>query len=107
MKRYLVGSGFREGIAQKIVRKPENLSVVRRAIIMRGRRSSISIEDEFLFALKAIAASRGMGLGELLSAIKSGRTAGSLSSAVRLFVLQHYREEFASRKSAKSPRPLH
>lgn len=65
--------------------------IVKRSIVIAGHKTSVSVEDAFWTALKDIAASRGSTVAELVAAIDSGRRHGNLSSAVRLFVLDHFR----------------
>ncbi|MDE1571189.1 ribbon-helix-helix domain-containing protein [Aquabacter sp. P-9] len=70
--------------------------VVKRSIVIAGHKTSVSLEDAFWDALKEIAASRRLTLSDLVATIDSSRTQGNLSSAIRLFVLDHYRENAAS-----------
>jgi predicted DNA-binding ribbon-helix-helix protein len=65
--------------------------VVKRSIVIAGHKTSVSLEDAFWIGLKEIADDRGMTLSEIVSAIDSDRRHGNLSSAIRLFVLNHYR----------------
>ena len=65
--------------------------VVKRSIVIAGHKTSVSLEDAFWEALKEIAASRRLTLSDLVATIDSSRTQGNLSSAIRLFVLDHYR----------------
>jgi predicted DNA-binding ribbon-helix-helix protein len=65
--------------------------VVKRSIVIAGHKTSVSLEDAFWKALKEIASSRGMTLSEIVAAIDSARQHGNLSSAIRLFVLAHFR----------------
>lgn len=65
--------------------------IVKRSIVIAGHKTSVSVEDAFWTALKDIAASRGSTIAELVAAIDSGRRHGNLSSAIRLFVLDHFR----------------
>jgi predicted DNA-binding ribbon-helix-helix protein len=51
----------------------------------------VSVENAFWEALKEIAASRHIKLQGLISMIDSDREHDNLSSAIRLFVLNHYR----------------
>jgi predicted DNA-binding ribbon-helix-helix protein len=60
------------------------------SIVIAGRKTSVSLEDAFWDALKIIAAEREVSVSDLVAAIDAERQAGNLSSAVRLFVLQHY-----------------
>jgi predicted DNA-binding ribbon-helix-helix protein len=67
--------------------------VIKRSIVIAGHKTSVSLEDAFWKALKEIAASRGMTLSEIVAAIDSARQHGNLSSAIRLFVLAHFRNQ--------------
>jgi predicted DNA-binding ribbon-helix-helix protein len=71
--------------------------VVKRSIVIAGHKTSVSLEDAFWKSLKEIAGSRDVTLSDLVASIDSERQHGNLSSAIRLFVLDHYR--------AQSPRP--
>lgn len=72
--------------------------VVKRSIVIAGHKTSVSLEDAFWDSLKTIAAERGTTLQETVAKIDAKREHGNLSSAVRLFVLAHYRD--APRKAA-------
>ena len=66
--------------------------VVKRSIILAGHKTSVSLEDEFWGGLKEIAGKRLMSLSTLVDTIDAQRQQGSnLSSALRLFVLNHVR----------------
>jgi len=65
--------------------------VIKRAIVIAGRNTSISLEDAFWSGLKEIASNRGLTISALVASIDSDRTNANLSSAIRLFVLNHYR----------------
>lgn len=65
--------------------------VIKRSIVIAGHKTSVSLEDAFWSGLKDIATARGMTLSELVATIDNGRQHGNLSSAIRLFVLDHYR----------------
>jgi predicted DNA-binding ribbon-helix-helix protein len=64
--------------------------VVKRSIVIAGHKTSVSLEDAFWSALKDIATGRRITLSDLVGAIDSQRQHGNLSSAIRLFVLDHY-----------------
>jgi predicted DNA-binding ribbon-helix-helix protein len=68
-----------------------NSGVIKRSIVIAGHKTSVSLEDEFWVGLKEIAAARGITLSDLVASIDTGRQHGNLSSAIRLFVLHHYR----------------
>jgi predicted DNA-binding ribbon-helix-helix protein len=68
--------------------------VVVRSVKVAGHKTSVSLEDEFWKGLKEIAASRHLSLSDLIARIASERPQhGNLSSAIRLFVLDFYREQ--------------
>lgn len=67
--------------------------VIKRSIVVAGHKTSVSLEDAFWSGLKEIAGSRGMTLSEMVATIDTGRQHGNLSSAIRLFVLDHYRKQ--------------
>jgi predicted DNA-binding ribbon-helix-helix protein len=66
-------------------------SVVKRSIIVTGHKTSVSLEDAFWKGLKEIAGGRNLTVSEMVAIIDSGRAHSNLSSAIRLFVLDHYR----------------
>ena len=68
--------------------------IVKRSIVVGGHKTSVSLEDEFWAALKKIAVRHRVTLSDLVGSIDSQRQHGNLSSAVRLYVLNHYRERF-------------
>ena len=59
----------------------------KRSVVIAGHRTSLSLEQAFWDALKAIAAQRGVSLARLIAEIDAGRS-GNLSSAARVFVLE-------------------
>jgi predicted DNA-binding ribbon-helix-helix protein len=65
--------------------------IVKRSIVIAGHKTSVSLEDAFLSGLKQIASGRDLTLSEMVAVIDSERAHGNLSSAIRLFVLDHYR----------------
>jgi Uncharacterized protein related to arylsulfate sulfotransferase involved in siderophore biosynthesis len=66
--------------------------VKKRSVMVGGHKTSISLENEFWEALREIAQSQQMPLSALLAAIKAEQRQNSLSSAIRVFVLNHYRK---------------
>ena len=71
--------------------KPGKSTVLKRSIIIAGRKTSISLEDQFWDGLREIAKERGSTLQELVRSINAKRQNANMSSAVRVFVLRHYR----------------
>jgi predicted DNA-binding ribbon-helix-helix protein len=67
--------------------------IVKRSIVIAGHKTSVSIEDAFWTALKDIAHGRDTTVAELVATIDAGRQQGNLSSAIRVFVLDHFRAQ--------------
>ena len=53
----------------------------------------MTLEDEFWNELKEIAQARGATLSQTVAEIDKTRQQGNLSSAIRLFVLDHIRDQ--------------
>lgn len=62
----------------------------KRSLTIAGHRTSVSLEEPFWAALKAIAAGDGVTLAGLIASIDQARGPENLSSALRLHVLAHY-----------------
>ena len=69
--------------------------VVKRSIVIARHKTSVSLEDAFWKGLKDIADDRNLTLSDLVATIDTDRRHGNLSSAIRLFVLDHYRNKTA------------
>jgi predicted DNA-binding ribbon-helix-helix protein len=81
--------------------------VVKRSIVIGGHKTSVSLEDAFWKGLKEIATARGLTLSDLVAAIDSERQHGNLSSAIRLFVLDHYRNRLSEHADVRDgPRDM-
>lgn len=63
----------------------------KRSLTIAGHRTSVSLEDAFWDALKEIADGENRSVPTLIAEIDSRRGDHNLSSALRLFVLDHYR----------------
>jgi len=65
-----------------------NSTVTKRSVVIAGRKTSISLEDEFWNGLKAIAHRHHRTLSAVVGEIDQKRR-GNLSSAIRVFVFGH------------------
>ena len=63
----------------------------RRTVAIDGRRIGVNLEDEFWHALREIAVAKGMTRPGVIKEIDQTRSNANFSSAIRLFVLAHYR----------------
>ena len=66
--------------------------VGKHSVKLDGQRTSVSLEQVFWTALKDIAQERGETLQYLISSIDADRTSDNLSSVLRVFVLEYYRQ---------------
>jgi predicted DNA-binding ribbon-helix-helix protein len=71
-------------------------TVIKRSIVIAGRKTSVSLEDGFWNALKEIAGGRDARLSDLVAIIDADRQHANLSSAIRLFVLGFYRDQISA-----------
>ena len=67
--------------------------IAKRSIIIDGHKTSVSLEDAFWSDLKKIADVQQATLSALVAEIDRTRKYGNLSSAIRLFVLEHFRND--------------
>jgi len=65
--------------------------ILKRSVELNGHKTSVSLEDEFWDGLRAIAEMKKRPLPDLLRTIDAERNGANLSSAIRVFVLDHYR----------------
>jgi predicted DNA-binding ribbon-helix-helix protein len=65
--------------------------VPKRSVVVSGHKTSVSLEEPFWQALREIATARGLTVRALISLVDEKREQGNLSSALRVFVLEHFR----------------
>ena len=66
-------------------------AVIKRSILLNGRKTSVSLENEFWEALHEIAKHENVAISALVEKLDKVRTNINLSSAIRVFVLNHFR----------------
>ena len=62
-------------------------TIAKRSVIINGRKTSVSLENEFWLRLKEIARFQGVTTSKIVADVNKQRRLGNLSSAIRLFVL--------------------
>ena len=67
--------------------------IAKRSIVVAGHKTSVSLENEFWSALKEIARVQGATISNIVGDIDIRRNEGNLSSAIRLFLFDHYRAQ--------------
>lgn len=65
--------------------------VKKRSIVIRGHKTSVSLEDAFWQDLQFLAQYNATTLSDLIGQIDRDRQHANLSSAIRIHVLEHYR----------------
>ncbi len=84
--------------------KMRKSAIVKHSIIVSGRKTSVSLESAFWMGLKEIAALRNSTLSGLVTGVCAQHHYGNLSSALRLFVLDHFRAQALRHNAAISSR---
>lgn len=64
---------------------------IKRSVTIAGHRTSITLEAPFWNALKEIAAIRKQSVNALIGTLEDTQQPNNLSSAIRVFVLAHYK----------------
>jgi predicted DNA-binding ribbon-helix-helix protein len=77
---------------------------VKHSLTLNGHRTSVSLEAAFWTAFRDIATEKHLTLNALAAEIDTARQADEgLASAIRVFVLRHYRDATAESAPARSP----
>jgi len=82
-------------------------TVVKRSIVVGGHKTSVSLEEPFWTSMKEISQQLRVTLSELVSEIDTNRQQSNLSSAIRLFVLDHFKGLAAGPTGESRPRADH
>ena len=68
-------------------------SIAKRSVVLDGQKTSLTLEDAFWAELKGIARGQKVTVSKLVARIDAARNQNNLSSAVRIFVLEHFQNE--------------
>jgi predicted DNA-binding ribbon-helix-helix protein len=66
--------------------------IIKRSIVLNGHKTSVSLENEFWEGLRHIADGHKIKVSALVQRIDRERTNRNLSSAIRIYVFNHFRE---------------
>ena len=80
-------------------------TVVKRSIRIDGHKTSVSLEDAFWKHLKEIAHAQGATVSQMVTDIAKLRQGGTLSGAIRLFVLDRVRSKTVGATVGKTAAP--
>lgn len=78
-------------------------AIIKRSIELNGHKTSVSLEDEFWMSLRTIASQKGISMPVLLQTIDASREEANLSSAIRVYVLTHFRALAAAKTADPGP----
>jgi predicted DNA-binding ribbon-helix-helix protein len=73
------------------LKPPIKSLVVKQSVRINGHNSSVSLEGAFWNALKEIAVAQNISTNALVSKIDTERKSANLSSAIRVYIIEHYR----------------
>jgi len=74
--------------------------VIKRSIFINGHKTSVSLENEFWQGLHEIADHNHTSVAMLVEQIDRARNTCNLSSAIRVFVFNHFREKIDAMDAA-------
>ena len=66
--------------------------VTKRSVVIGGHKTSVSLEEPFWTEVRAIATAEQITVSSLLRRIDRERSNANLSSAIRVYVLEHVRD---------------
>src|SRR3974390_2836309 len=81
---------------------PMKSVIIKRSIVLNGHKTSVSLENEFWEGLRQIAESQKSKVSALVQRIDRERTNRNLSSAIRIYVFNHFRERFAGERPTQT-----
>jgi predicted DNA-binding ribbon-helix-helix protein len=80
-------------------------AVIKRSILINGKKTSVSLENEFWDALHEIAKYENTTAAKLAGEIARQRNTVNLSSAIRIFVYNHFRSIEGKQKVDRGHNP--
>jgi predicted DNA-binding ribbon-helix-helix protein len=66
-------------------------TIKKRSVVIDGRKTSVSLENEFWEEVKNVARAREQGIADFVAGVVEVYEGHNVSSALRLSVLAHYR----------------
>lgn len=81
-------------------------AVIKRSILINGKKTSVSLENEFWSGLQDIAKANNTTTAKLAGEIAQQRTTVNLSSAIRIYVFNYFRKQKMKLEGARGQRHL-
>src|SRR6476660_3915507 len=82
---------------------PARVNAIKRSVYVDGHKTSVSLENEFWDGLCEVARHKNLTASTLVATIASDRNRNNLSSAVRVFVLNHFRTQGGQKMLSNDP----
>jgi len=76
-------------------------TIIKRSIVLNGRKTSVSLENEFWEGLRKIACAQKINMTTLAQQIDQGQNDGNFSSAIRVYVFNHLRAQMAGAQTSQ------
>jgi predicted DNA-binding ribbon-helix-helix protein len=73
-------------------------AIIKRSIVLAGHKTSVSLENEFWEGLHQIAGLKQQSMAKVVEQIDAERRHNNLSSAIRIFVFNHFRGRPGARR---------
>jgi|SRR4029078_55513 len=67
--------------------------IVKRSVVLDGQKTSLTLEDAFWAEIKEIARIQNVTVSRVVAEIDATRKHSNLSSAIRVYVLEHLQEQ--------------
>ena len=80
--------------------------IIKRSIVLNGHKTSVSLENEFWEGLRQIADAQKSKVSAMVQKIDRERTNRNLSSAIRIYVFNHFRERLANERASAGTTPV-
>lgn len=71
-------------------------AIAKRSVVISGHKTSVSLEEPFWNAIRALAEAQQVTVSSLLRQINLERRHANLSSAIRIYVLEQTRAQLAA-----------
>jgi predicted DNA-binding ribbon-helix-helix protein len=78
-------------LTSSVASTPYRSPFIKHSVMLVGQKTSVSLEDQFWDGLHQIALNKGVSTTALIERIDINRTVHNLSSAIRLFVLDYFK----------------
>jgi predicted DNA-binding ribbon-helix-helix protein len=79
-----------------------NTLIIKRSVVFDGRKTSVCLENEFWDGLQEIARLEDLKTSALVKRIADSSKSDNLSSAIRVFVFNHFRTRVVRKPAGES-----